>query len=90
MISSCMIPLVNHIDKSVMPKLWKGTTAMERPRAFQHVYRQLEGKVFRGLHRGVVDDEGVPTLKKRGFMIPGNREVMTLDERSDLLSKVDK
>lgn len=44
-------------------------------------YKRYEVEVFDKLHRLVVSDEGIPTLKKRAFEIAGFRKVMTIKDR---------
>ena len=41
------------------------------PRNFKGVFKMHEQKVYKRLHKWVVNDKGIPTLKKRGFVIPG-------------------
>lgn len=31
-------------------------------------------------------DRGLPELKKRGFYMPGSREILTMDEREEMRS----
>lgn len=45
--------------------------------AVRRKYKRYEVEVYGKLHRIVVADEGIPTLKKRAFEIVGFRKVMT-------------
>lgn len=40
--------------------------------------------MFKALHRGVVNDTGVPSFKKRGVYVPGHEEVLDPEERDAL------
>lgn len=44
-------------------------------------YKKFEYATFKALHRVVLEDEGVPQLKKRGFLMPGYRKIMETGER---------
>jgi hypothetical protein len=44
-------------------------------------YKKFEYATFKALHRVVLEDEGVPKLKKRGFLMPGYRKIMETGER---------
>lgn len=44
-------------------------------------YKSFEYKAYKRLHRVVISDEGIPTLKKRAYKIPGYRKVLASDER---------
>ena len=44
-------------------------------------YKKLEYATFKALHRVVLEDEGVPQLQKRGFLMPGYRKIMETGER---------
>ena len=35
-----------------------------------------------------MNDQGIPTLKKRGFNLPGTRKVLTSQERADKVNKL--
>ena len=39
------------------------------------------------MHKNVINDNGVPMLKKRGVYVPGHDEVLEPDEREALYSK---
>ena len=54
------------------------------PRDFTGVFKMHEQKVYKRLHKWVVNDKGVPTLKKRGFAIPGQRKILEAEERAQL------
>ena len=41
------------------------------PRDFRGVFKLFEHKVYKRLHKMVINDKGIPNLKKRGFYIPG-------------------
>jgi len=40
------------------------------------------------MHRVTMNDQGIPTLKKRGFNLPGTRKVLTSQERADKVNKL--
>ena len=46
-----------------------------------HKYKVFEYDVYKGFHRIVMEDEGVPTLKKRAFEMPGYKKIMDDDAR---------
>jgi tRNA(Glu) U13 pseudouridine synthase TruD len=52
-------------------------------------YKKFEYATFKALHRVVLEDEGVPQLKKRGFLMPGYRKIMETGER-DVYEKAAK
>ena len=39
------------------------------------------------MHKIVMADQGIPTLKKRGFTMPGSRKILETSERDKLNSK---
>jgi hypothetical protein len=41
----------------------------------------FEHLVFKKLHKTVMVDKGLPNLKKRGFYMPGCRELLTLEDK---------
>lgn len=43
-------------------------------------YQKFDYNVFKQLHREVIHDQGLPTLKKRAFEMPGFRQVMNPSE----------
>jgi len=47
-----------------------------------HNFKYFEQITYKNFHRIVMDDQGLPTLKKREFEMPGfSRQVMNQDER---------
>jgi len=51
-----------------------------RTTTFRDVYKDYEHGIFKRLHKTVMADKGLPNLKKRGFYMPGCRELLTNDE----------
>lgn len=39
-------------------------------------YRAVEYDIYKDFHRGVLNDDGVPKLKKTAFKMPGYRKVL--------------
>ena len=46
-----------------------------------HKYKVFEYDIYKSFHRVVMDDEGVPTLKKRAYEMPGYKRIMDDDVR---------
>jgi hypothetical protein len=54
-------------------------------------FKLFEKNAYKNLHRIVVDDQGLPTLKKREFEMPGfSRQVMNEDDRVVFLQAAEK
>ena len=47
-----------------------------------------ETKIFKRFHRGVINDQGIPNLKKRAFEIPGTRPVWNDTERGEYTDRL--
>lgn len=45
-------------------------------------YRKHEGKVFKNMHRQVIEDDGFPTLDKKHFKTPGYKKIVDHDSQS--------
>ena len=53
---------------------------------FKNGFRmKIKGEEYKRLHKMVVNDKGIPTLKKRGYHIPGQRKVLDDEEREELI-----
>ena len=44
-------------------------------------YKQFEYKTYKAMHRDVINDCGIPTLKKRAYQMPGYKKVLDDNER---------
>ena len=51
---------------------------------YKNKFQQHENEVFVKLHKSVMNDQGIPTLKKRGFEIDGQRKILETSERNIL------
>ena len=49
----------------------------------KEIFTQHEFQVYKGLHKVVMKDHGIPLLKKRGFVMPGQKKVLSEDEREE-------
>ena len=55
-----------------------------------HKYKIFEYDVYKGFHRIVMEDEGIPTLKKRAFEMPGYKRVMDDDAQEVYIQAANK
>jgi hypothetical protein len=49
-------------------------------------FKQFEYAAYKIIHKSVLSDEGIPTLKKRGYEMPGYKKILEKDER-DIYNK---
>ena len=68
---------LTHQPKEPSPHPGRDLTLLEH-------YKQFEFKVFKVIHKVVMADQGIPTLKKRGFTMPGSRKILETSERDKL------
>jgi hypothetical protein len=44
-------------------------------------FKAFEYQAYKQIHKEVLADEGIPTLKKRAYQMPGYRKILDKDER---------
>lgn len=44
-------------------------------------FKQFEYMAYKRIHKFVLQDEGIPNLKKRGYQMPGYKKILEKDER---------
>ena len=87
MIGFSMQDVVQHIDKILMAKMFKDTDVLYRPKPFKDIYLAVEKRANKAIHKVVMKDNGIPTLKKRGIEQDENRKVLMPHERLALLEQ---
>lgn len=66
------------------------TSALKENERAIRLYKKYEYETFKGFHRLVMEDHGVPTLKKRAFEMPGYRKIMDDGSRDVYINAVDR
>jgi hypothetical protein len=56
---------------------------------FLEKFKNFELKLYSSLHKQVINDQGIPSLNKRQYIIPGFNKILTDGER-ELYEFVDK
>ena len=56
---------------------------------FLEKFKNFELKIYTSLHKHVINDQGIPSLNKRQYIIPGFNKILTEDER-ELYEYADK
>ena len=81
MISDCFVSVFPRLDRLLPETEPADAIRKGGPRDFNGVYKMYEHKVYKRLHKLVINDKGIPNLKKRGFTIPGQRKVLDAGDR---------
>jgi hypothetical protein len=62
------------ISESLFSFLEKDCEDYKKFKAFEYI-------AYKRIHKFVLQDEGIPNLKKRGYQMPGYKKILEKDER---------